>query len=374
MPVKSYNLHLKGYVGDKDFDSSTVDRVLKARQNKSVDVLIDSTGGALATGLSICAGFRNHGNVNVHFVGLNASAATIASIGAKHISMDRGAMYLVHRCLTPFMRVSNLNADDFAEMIARCQKTKDDLEKLDECIASIYAARCKRKPEDLLELMKVGGWLSADEALQWGFVDEITEFAEDRSPAVDSTLAAAMAAADMPIPVLPVADGTRSTGLPACESATVMRDSSDDDGTGVFRKLIDSISSIFSPGKSEGKDVSQKNQVDMKKVSFKNLGAVSGDTEFSMADDNMAAVSGDALEKFDARIGELSAQAEKDKAEIADLKAKLAAALDSKPADTSAKVTEPAKDGGEKKPGMKSAVEKLRDTFNNARGIFDSLC
>ncbi|HBI57868.1 MAG TPA: hypothetical protein DDY12_02270 [Porphyromonadaceae bacterium] len=33
----------------------------------------------------------------VHFVGLNASAATIASLGAVHISIDAGAMYLVHK-------------------------------------------------------------------------------------------------------------------------------------------------------------------------------------------------------------------------------------------------------------------------------------
>ena len=45
-------------------------------------MLIDSLGGSLAMALSIVAAFRNHENVNVHFVGMNASAATIASLGA----------------------------------------------------------------------------------------------------------------------------------------------------------------------------------------------------------------------------------------------------------------------------------------------------
>lgn len=73
----AYHISVKGYVGGYDFDRSTVDRELAKNEGKQVNVLIDSLGGSLATGLSISAAFKNHGNVNVHFVGLNASAATI---------------------------------------------------------------------------------------------------------------------------------------------------------------------------------------------------------------------------------------------------------------------------------------------------------
>ena len=58
MSKTTYNISLKGYVGGWDFDRLTVD--------------------------------KNYGKVNVHFVGLNASAATIALLGAAHISIDRG--------------------------------------------------------------------------------------------------------------------------------------------------------------------------------------------------------------------------------------------------------------------------------------------
>ena len=50
-------------------------------------MLIDSLG-SLATGLSISTAFKNHGKVNVHFVGLNASAATIASYDTAYIIID----------------------------------------------------------------------------------------------------------------------------------------------------------------------------------------------------------------------------------------------------------------------------------------------
>ena len=78
MPITSYNISLKGYVGGYDFDRSKVDKKLAKNEGKEINVLIDSLGGSLATGLSISAAFKNHGKVNVHFVGLYASAATIA--------------------------------------------------------------------------------------------------------------------------------------------------------------------------------------------------------------------------------------------------------------------------------------------------------
>ena len=98
-----YQLHLKGFVGGYDFDADYVDYILARNEGKEVNVLIDSLGGQSNTALSIFSAFRRHGNVNVHFVGMNASAATIASLGAKHISMDASAMYLVHKCSIEFL-------------------------------------------------------------------------------------------------------------------------------------------------------------------------------------------------------------------------------------------------------------------------------
>ena len=81
MSNTAYNISLKGYVGGYDFDRSTVDRELAKNDGKQVNVLIDSLGGSLATGLSISAAFKNHGQVNVHFVGLNASAGASCGWG-----------------------------------------------------------------------------------------------------------------------------------------------------------------------------------------------------------------------------------------------------------------------------------------------------
>ena len=154
-----YQLHLKGYVGGYDFDADYVDYILSKNAGKEVNVLIDSLGGQSSTALSIYSAFKRHGGVNVHFVGMNASAATIASLGAKSITMDASAMYLVHKCSIGFFEWGNLNADDLQSLIDNIEKQKKDLDKLDANIAQIYARKCKKSPSDLLDFMKEGGWL-----------------------------------------------------------------------------------------------------------------------------------------------------------------------------------------------------------------------
>ena len=202
--MQNYHLHLKGFVGGYDFDKNYVDYVLSKNAGKPVFVLIDSLGGSLATALSIASSFRNHGDVTVHFVGMNASAATIASLGAKHITMDASAMYLAHKCSTEFFQWAQLNADQLADQIASLEQLKTDLEKMDANVAGMYSRKCKKDADALLALMKVGGWLSAKEALDWGFVDEITNADEDKAPVLTDAVASAMASVGMPIPNMPV--------------------------------------------------------------------------------------------------------------------------------------------------------------------------
>lgn len=199
MKNTDYHLHLKGYVGGYDFDSNYVDYVLAQNKDKPVNVLIDSLGGSLAKALSIASAFKAHGNVSVHFVGMNASAATIASLGAKHISMDSSAMYLVHKCSTEFFEWGNLNADQLEAVRSQCDAAIRDLNKLDNNIATMYAGKCSKPQGDLLDLMRQGGWMSATEAKQWGFVDEVTDFNEPK-PVLTDAVASAMAAAGIPVP------------------------------------------------------------------------------------------------------------------------------------------------------------------------------
>ena len=225
MAKNNYQLHLKGYVGSWDFDADYVDYVLGKNPDKEVAVLIDSPGGQLSTALSISSAFKRHGNVHAHFVGMNASAATIASMGAKRITMDKSAMYLVHQCALPFFEYGNLNASGMQQLIENLGKAKTDLEKMDANVATMYATRCKKEPKALLDLMKVGGWLTAQEALDWGFVDELTSFEDESAPVLTASLAADFQANGIPLPNVPKAKNEDS----------------------FFQKMAQALAAVFKP-------------------------------------------------------------------------------------------------------------------------------
>ena len=337
MPKIAYNISLKGYVGGADFDRTTVDKTLAQNEGKQVNVLIDSLGGSLATGLSISAAFKNHGNVNVHFVGLNASAATIASLGAAHISIDAGAMYLVHQCSMAFFEWGSLNSAQFATLIADCEKIKADLDKLDLNCAQLYAARCKRKPEDLLALMKAGGWLTAKEALDWGFVDEITDLADEPAPKLTDALASAMASEGMPIPNIPIAEADK-------ESA--------------FARFLAALTSFFKPS------TNPISTAMIKTYTF--LSAILADKPLTVKD-GAATVTAAQLDAIEDALAEKDRICNEQKKTIADLQAKLAA----KPAEASSQVVEDNKPSGT--AGPKNDVEQFVDTYNSARALYNEV-
>lgn len=347
MSKTTYNISLKGYVGGYDFDRSTVDRELAKNEDKQVNVLIDSLGGSLATGLSISAAFRNHGNVNVHFVGLNASAATIASLGAAHISIDAGAMYLVHKCSMSFFEWGSLNSDQFASLIADCEKIKADLDKLDLNCAQLYAARCKRKTEDLLALMKVGGWLTAKEALDWGFVDEITDLADEPAPKLTDALASAMANAGMPIPNIPVAETEKE---------------------GAFARFIAALTALFSAKAERQHDFNaHTNPITTAMIkTYTFLSAILADKPLAVKD-GTASVTVAQLDAIEDALAEKYRLCNELKQTIADLQAKLAKT----PAEPSKQVVEDCKPGGEHTP--KNDVEQFVDTYNSARALYNEV-
>lgn len=205
---RNYNLYLKGYVGDWNFSADMVNAVLDKHKGSEVCVLIDSTGGRVDTALSISSLFKIHGNVHCHYVGMNASAATIASMGAKHVSIDANALFLVHKCMSVVFEWDYMNADELAAHIADLEKLKQDNETIDGCIAGMYASRCKKPKEDLLALMKEGAWLTARQALEWGFVDEITDEPEDDAPVITDVVADALAKEGIPMPPVNVKKGS----------------------------------------------------------------------------------------------------------------------------------------------------------------------
>ena len=350
--MQNYHLHLKGFVGGYDFDKNYVDYVLNKNAGKPVFVLIDSLGGSLATALSIASSFRNHGDVTVHFVGMNASAATIASLGAKHITMDASAMYLAHKCSTEFFQWAQLNADQLADQIASLEQLKTDLEKMDANVAGMYSRKCKKDADALLALMKVGGWLSAKEALDWGFVDEITNADEDKAPVLTDAVASAMASVGMPIPNMPVESNSQ------------------------FSKFLNAIANLFRSQDKQPQNISEP----MNKL-FPLLAAALAIDALQFTDgkcslteaqcDTLEAFLKDQADKLQATITEKDNLIAQRDQSIKDLQAKVdeqSALLAAKPGDKTSQVL-----NNGNAPTPANDIEEQVRVMNDAKALFDML-
>ena len=197
-----YDLTLKGFVGGWNFDSDYIDYILSKKKDACVNVLIDSLGGLTNTALSVSSAFRNHGNVNVTFRGMNASAATIASLGAKHVSMEEDALYLIHKCSVTVFEWASMNEEELAEHIKQLEHTRQNSMKVDVAVARAYAKRTGKTTEELLDLMSKELWLTADEAKEYGFIDEVikTEEKQKAEVVLTSSMEERFKEAGIPIP------------------------------------------------------------------------------------------------------------------------------------------------------------------------------
>ena len=376
----NYQLHLKGFVGGYDFDADYVDYILSKNEGKEVHVLIDSLGGRSNTALSIFSAFKRHGNVNVHFVGMNASAATIASLGARHITMDSSAMYLVHKCSIGFFEWGQMNSDDLQHLIQGIEQQKANLDKLDANIAQMYATRCKQDSSELLDLMKVGGWLTAQEALSWGFVDELTDYEDENAPVLTDAVASAMASAGIPIPNMPMTENPEKSAVARFFNSLAQFFTGaqhnvipNDQTTNLpnkqntpMKKILTSICAILSCEHL----LSNDGKITLDEAQFDSLEqAISADKQ--KINDLTAQVQTLTSEKQ--TLANEKQQLESDKQTLTTSNQQLTAELNTlkqKPGDTTAHVVN---DKHDEQPGEKSEAEQFFECRANAQALFDAL-
>ncbi len=174
----TYNIEIDDYIGRWGVSKQNISAQLSGLKDKDVTVRINSLGGLLDHGLDIRQQFIDHGRVTAYLFGYVASAATVASLGAKKVCISKYAFYLVHKVSNWVDAWGQMNADQIAELIEQLKQNKLENDKMDIVLAQMYASKCKKKVEDILDILKKGEWLTAEEALEYGFVDEIIEEGE----------------------------------------------------------------------------------------------------------------------------------------------------------------------------------------------------
>lgn len=136
---------------------------------KSLDIHLNSYGGSCIAGnaiINILDSYRrkNGTSINIYIEGIAASMGSgIASVGDK-VYMAENSLFMIHLPLT--LAIGNKN--DLSQTITV-------LEKTEETLVSNYMRRFKGTEDELRQMMSDETWLTADEAKEWGFADEIIE-------------------------------------------------------------------------------------------------------------------------------------------------------------------------------------------------------
>lgn len=135
--------------------------------NSDIVLEVNSNGGLVTVGSEIYTALRNYkGKVTAEITGMAASAASVAVMGADKIVMSPTAQMMVHKAL--FNWVSG-NSDDL-------DKASNALKSSDKAIVNAYVAKTGLSEDEIMDLMRNETFMSAQDAVEKGFADEVMSF------------------------------------------------------------------------------------------------------------------------------------------------------------------------------------------------------
>ena len=136
------------------------------RNVSEIDVHINSSGGNVFEGHAIYNMLKMHkAKINIYIDALAASIASVIAMSGDTIFMHKNSFLMIHNSWI----VTVGNAKELRD-------TADLLDKTDEASNQAYLDRALNiSEEELKELLDAETWLTASEALEKGFIDEILE-------------------------------------------------------------------------------------------------------------------------------------------------------------------------------------------------------
>jgi ATP-dependent Clp protease protease subunit len=184
-------LNIFGTIGSKD--TETKDSVKTALDNaggQDVIVNVSSSGGSVFDGLSIAGIISQYrGRTIGKGIGIVASAATLVLLAAKEKKMTKNSFFMLHSSWGGFEG----NATDL-------ERNVDLLKKLDDQMAEIYTTQIASKNKLIdgdrdktlayvKKMMAAETWLTAEQALEIGLIDEVIEENKQYSQLYDEAFA-----------------------------------------------------------------------------------------------------------------------------------------------------------------------------------------
>lgn len=141
-----------------------------------VEVNINSNGGDVFAASEIYTLLSQHsGMVTVNIQGLAASAASVIAMAGDVVHISPTAQIMIHKAWT----IADGNADDMAH-------TSEFLDGIDDSIMNAYVAKTGLDKSELSNMMAKETWLTANQAVDYGFADDVMDFGRSREPVLNS--------------------------------------------------------------------------------------------------------------------------------------------------------------------------------------------
>jgi len=130
-----------------------------------INVRINSPGGNVFDGVAIYNTLRMNGaRITVDIDGLAASIASIIAMVGNEVNMAANAFMMIHEA----RGFVGGNADEI-------RKQADLLEKVNGTLVDTYQRKTEMDADTIEAMMNDETWMTADEALQHGFIDSISD-------------------------------------------------------------------------------------------------------------------------------------------------------------------------------------------------------
>jgi ATP-dependent protease ClpP protease subunit len=169
------SIDILGEISESVNSYNSVRAKINQADGQPINLTISSGGGSVTEGMGIADLVANYPEeTTATGIGLVASIATVVLLAADNVKMTENAFMMIHRPWSYTMG----NADEL-------EATAELLDKMEAKLLDIYTASViKRKgdqknlKEIITNMMAAETWLTAQEALEFGFIDEIVKVGE----------------------------------------------------------------------------------------------------------------------------------------------------------------------------------------------------
>tara|TARA_R100001530_G_scaffold131844_2_gene103753 strand:+ start:466 stop:1572 length:1107 start_codon:yes stop_codon:yes gene_type:complete len=162
------DIYLFSEIGGMDITAKTFVEDINNIKSKKLNVYINSLGGSVFDGIAIYNTLKNFkGKVTTKIQGIGASIASVIALAGDKIEMSDNSLLMIH---DPYA-VAGGNSTEM-------RKTADLLDKIRNEIANIYQKQTGLDTKTIESLMTNETWFNSSEALEKGFITDISEEVE----------------------------------------------------------------------------------------------------------------------------------------------------------------------------------------------------